>query len=141
MREIGHPSNGLVNCAVRGSLSTVRDAYAQLRLRTGRRSAAAIVSQIELLDVMLVGISGIRAGLGLDIQRLRVAPQASDLKATLRPRSARPKNAGVAEPYPRLALWDRGSGILPACVQTGAPPQSIAAACRDQTMFPPVPMD
>lgn len=80
MRETGHPSNEHVDGAVRGSLNTVRDAYAQLQLLTGGRpSAATLASQIELFDVLLVGISGIRTGFARDIQHVRVMPQAFDL--------------------------------------------------------------
>lgn len=79
MRETGHPSNKLVNCAVRGSLNTAREAYAQLQLLTGGRSSAAtLASQIALFDVLLVRISGIRTGFAADIQHVRVTPQASD---------------------------------------------------------------
>lgn len=80
MRETGPPSSELVNCAAGGSLNTVREAYAQLQLLTGGRSSAAtLASQIELFDVLLVGISGIRTGFAADIQHVRVAPRAFDL--------------------------------------------------------------
>lgn len=80
MREIGHPSNELANCAVGGSLNTARDAYAQLQLLTGGLSSpATLASQIELFDVLLVEISGIRSGFAMEIQHVRVTPRAPDL--------------------------------------------------------------
>lgn len=80
MRETGHFSKEIVNCAVRGSLNTAREAYSQLQLLSGGRSSAAtLASQIELFDLLLVGISGIRTGFAADIQHVRVTPQASDL--------------------------------------------------------------
>lgn len=117
MRKSGHSSNELIDCTVRGALNTVRECYAQLRLLNGERSSAAIfASQIELFDMLLAGISTIRTGFAIDLQDIRRTPTSRAKVA-----SDRSLNVDVAEPCPPPAVWDRGSGILPACVRTGAP--------------------
>ena len=75
MRETGDSSHALVICAVRDSLNTIKQAYAELHLLTGSGTTAALASQIELFDVLLVEISGIQTRLARDIGGRRVMPR------------------------------------------------------------------
>ena len=53
-------SNKRFDCAVRDSLSTIKQTHVQLHLLTGTSATAALLaSQIELCDVLLDEISGI----------------------------------------------------------------------------------
>jgi hypothetical protein len=88
MRETGDSSHEPVNCAVRDSLNTIKQVYAQLHLLTGTgATAAALASQIELFDVLLVEISGIQTRLARDIgdtgsiPHTRATPHVSGLSA------------------------------------------------------------
>jgi hypothetical protein len=76
MREAGDSSHDLVNCAVRDSLNTIKQAYAELHLLTGTPTATALASQIGLFDVLLVEISGIQTRLARDIGDRGVMPRA-----------------------------------------------------------------
>jgi hypothetical protein len=78
MRRFGDSSNRYFDCALRDSLNTIKEAHVQLYLLTGTaRTAAALASQIELCDVLLVGISGIQASLARDLENTRLVPQSS----------------------------------------------------------------
>ena len=63
---------------LRSSLSAIKQAHDQLHLLTGVDTTATVLAwQIELCDVLLVEISGIRSGLAEDINHTRAAPQPS----------------------------------------------------------------
>jgi hypothetical protein len=78
MRNIGDLSNKCFDCAVRDSLSTIKEAHVQLHLLTGTSATAALLaSQIELYDVLLDEISAIHTSLGGDFKHTRLTPQVS----------------------------------------------------------------
>ena len=78
MRKITDPSNKRFDCIVRDSLSTIKEAHVQLHLLTGTSATAALlVSQIELCDVLLDEISGIHTSLARDLKHTRLMPQVS----------------------------------------------------------------
>jgi hypothetical protein len=78
MRKIADPSNKRFACAVRDSLSTIKQTHVQLHLLTGTSPTAALLaSQIELYDVLLDEISDIHASLARDLKHARLTPQAS----------------------------------------------------------------
>jgi hypothetical protein len=59
-------------CPLRDSLSAIRESQVQLDVLTGMTTTANVLaSQIELYDVLLVEISGIRSSLAKDLQRTR----------------------------------------------------------------------
>jgi hypothetical protein len=63
-------------CALGGSLSAIKQAHDQLHLLTGTATTATELAwQIELCDVLLIEISGIRSSLARDINHTRGAPQ------------------------------------------------------------------
>jgi hypothetical protein len=65
-------------CALRSSLSAIKQARDQLHLPTGMDTTATVLaSQIELCDVLLVEISGIHSSLAKDLNHTRGAPQPS----------------------------------------------------------------
>ena len=73
MRKISDVSDSC-ECALGGSLSTIKQAHDQLRLLTGTgTTATALAWQIELCDVLLVEISGIRSTLARDLNYTRGA--------------------------------------------------------------------
>ena len=75
MRKISDVSDSC-ECALGGSLSTIKQAHDQLRLLTGTGTTATVLArQIELCDVLLVEISGIRSSLAKDLNYTRGAPQ------------------------------------------------------------------
>jgi hypothetical protein len=75
MRKIGDASYSY-ECALRSSLSTIKQAHDQLHLLTGMDTTATVLaSQIELCDVLLVEISGIRSSLAKDLNHTRGAPR------------------------------------------------------------------
>ena len=56
----------------RDSLNLIRHASSQLQVPTdSAASASVLVSRIELCDVLLLEISGIRSGLAKDLKRTR----------------------------------------------------------------------
>jgi hypothetical protein len=60
------------DCALRDSLSVIRQTHVQLHVLTGMTTTANILaSQIELCDVLLVEISGIRNSLAKDLRQTR----------------------------------------------------------------------
>jgi hypothetical protein len=68
--------SGSCECALRSSLSAIKQAHDQLRLLTGTGTTAPVLTrQIELCDVLLVEISGIRSSLAKDLNYTRGAPQ------------------------------------------------------------------
>jgi hypothetical protein len=78
MRKIADPSNKRFDCAVRGSLNTIKEAHVQLHLLTGTSATAALLaSQIELYDMLLDEISGIHTSLARDLKHAGLTPQAS----------------------------------------------------------------
>ena len=63
-------------CALRSSLSAIRQAQDQLHRLVGMGTTATVLAwQIELCDVLLVEISGIRSSLAKDLNYTRGAPQ------------------------------------------------------------------
>jgi hypothetical protein len=73
MRKISDASNSC-ECALRNSLSAIKQAHEQLHLLTGTgTTATALAWQIELCDVLLVEISGIRSSLAKDLNYTRGA--------------------------------------------------------------------
>ncbi len=78
MRKISDPSNKRFDCAIRDSLSTIKEAHVQLHLLTGTSATAALLaSQIELYDMLLDEISGIHTSLARDLKHARLTPQVS----------------------------------------------------------------
>lgn len=62
--------------ALEGSLSVIRQTHVQLHALTGMTTTANVLaSQIELCDVLLVEISGIRSNLAKDLRRSREPPR------------------------------------------------------------------
>ena len=62
--------------ALRNSLSAIKQAHQQLHLLTGTDTTASVLAwQIELCDVLLVEISGIRSSLAKDFNYTRGAPR------------------------------------------------------------------
>lgn len=60
------------DCALRDSLSVIRQTHVQLHVLTGMTTTANVLaSRIELCDVLLGEISGIRSNLAKDLQRTR----------------------------------------------------------------------
>jgi hypothetical protein len=75
MRKISDAS-GSYECALRSSLSAIKQAHEQLRLLTGMGTTATVLAwQIELCDVLLVEISGISGSLAKDLNCARGAPR------------------------------------------------------------------
>ena len=73
MRKISDVSDSC-ECALGGSLSTIKQAHDQLRLLTGTGTTATVLArQIELCDVLLVEISSIRSSLAKDLNYTRGA--------------------------------------------------------------------
>jgi hypothetical protein len=61
------------DCAVRDSLSTIKQAHVRLHLLTGTcATAARLTSEIELYDLLLGEISGIHTSLAKDLKRTLV---------------------------------------------------------------------
>lgn len=59
--------------SLRDSLNTIKEAHVQLHLMSGTSiTAAALASQIELCDVLLVKISGIHTDLARDLRESRL---------------------------------------------------------------------
>ncbi len=74
MRKIGHVNSS----ALWNSLNAIN--HAQVRrhlLNRVRTSPGVVASQIELCEVLLVEISGIRSRLANDLRQTREPPQAS----------------------------------------------------------------
>jgi hypothetical protein len=82
MRKIGdvagdYPS-GPCDGTLRSSLSAIKQAHDQLHFLTGMCTTATVLaSQIELCDVLLVEISGIRSSLAKELNYTRGTPQPS----------------------------------------------------------------
>ena len=76
MGNIGHLS-GSCDGALSNSLSAIRQAHDQLHHLTSMCTTATVLaSQIELCDVLLVEISGIRSSLANDLKHTREGPRA-----------------------------------------------------------------
>lgn len=78
MRKIGHVDGCHANgdSTLRGSLTAIKQAHDRRHLLTGMCTTATVLaSQIELCDVLLVEISGIRSSLAKDLKYTRGAPQ------------------------------------------------------------------
>jgi hypothetical protein len=74
----GRPLCGSCDGALRSSLSAIKQAHDELHFLTGMCTTATVLaSQIELCDVLLVEISGIRSSLAKDLNYSRGAPQPS----------------------------------------------------------------
>jgi hypothetical protein len=66
--DLGAPSN----CALRESLSVIRQTHVQLHVLTGMMTTPTVLaSRIELCDALLLAISGIRSSLIKDLQGTR----------------------------------------------------------------------
>jgi hypothetical protein len=66
----------LFDSSFQDSLSTIREAHSQLHLLKGMSTTPTVLaSQIELCDVLLAEISGIRSSLASDIKLARREPQ------------------------------------------------------------------
>ena len=75
MKKISDASSSYA-CALGGSLSAIKQAHDQLHLLTGMATTARVLAwQIELCDVLLIEISGIRSSLARDLNHTRGAPQ------------------------------------------------------------------
>jgi hypothetical protein len=75
----GHRVSGYCDCALRSSLTAIKQAHDQLHFLTGMCTTPTVLaSQIELCDVLLVEISGIRSSLAKDLNDTRGAPQLSN---------------------------------------------------------------
>lgn len=65
------------SCSVSDSLSIIRQAHVQLHTLTDVTTSANVVTtRIELCDVLLGEISGIRSSLAKDLRRTRKPPRA-----------------------------------------------------------------
>jgi hypothetical protein len=74
---------GFSDGAVWHSLSAIRHAHIQLHLLTGMRTSPTVLaSQIELCDVLLVEISGIRSSLAKDLKETRQPPSSAILEVS-----------------------------------------------------------
>jgi hypothetical protein len=74
MSKIGLVS-GSFNGALWNSLSAIKQAHVQLHLLTGMRTSPTVLaSQIELCEVLLDEISGIRSSLAKDLMQTRTSP-------------------------------------------------------------------
>jgi hypothetical protein len=62
------------DCSLTESLSVIRQTHVQLHIPTGTTTATVLASRIELCEVLLVAISGVRTSLAKDIQRMRERP-------------------------------------------------------------------
>jgi hypothetical protein len=77
MRKNGHV-NGFSDGDLWNSLSAIRRAHIRLHLLTGKRTSPIVLaSQIELCDVLLFEISGIRSSLVRDLKQTRGPPHIS----------------------------------------------------------------
>jgi hypothetical protein len=66
----------LLDSSFQDSLGTIKEAHIQLHLLKGMSMTATVLaSQIELCDVLLAEISGIRSSLASDIKRTRREPR------------------------------------------------------------------
>jgi hypothetical protein len=82
MRKIADHSNKRFDCAVRDSLSMIKEAHVQLHQLTGTSATAALLaSQIGLYDVLLGEISDIHSSLARDIKHTRLTPQVSSRRS------------------------------------------------------------
>ena len=78
MRKIADPPNKGFDCAVRNSLTAIKETHVQLHLLTGKSATAALIaSQIELYDVLLDEISGIHTSLASYLKHPRLTRQVS----------------------------------------------------------------
>ena len=78
MRKIADHSDKRFDCAVRDSLSTIKETHVQLHLLTGTSATAALLaSQIGLYDVLLGEISDIHSSLARDIKHARLTSKGS----------------------------------------------------------------
>jgi hypothetical protein len=69
-------SNKPFDCALRASLDTIKGAYVQLHPQNGKcATMAALASQIELCDLLLLEISGIHTGLARDLEHIHRTPR------------------------------------------------------------------
>jgi hypothetical protein len=69
-------ASGTCPCALGGRLGAIKLAHDQLHLLTGMATTATVLArQIELCDVLLIEISGIRSSLARDLDHTRGAPQ------------------------------------------------------------------
>ena len=65
------------NCALRDSLSVIRQTHVQLHVLTDMATTATeLASRIKLCDALLFAISGVRSSLARDLQRTREPPLA-----------------------------------------------------------------
>lgn len=68
-------SNVNVECALGNSLNAIKRAHMQLNILTEMRASSTLLaSQIELCDVLLVEIAGVRSSLARDLKQTRDAP-------------------------------------------------------------------
>jgi hypothetical protein len=75
MRKISDVSDSC-EYALRSSLRAIKHAHDQLHRLTGMGTTATVLaSQIELCDVLLVEISGVRSSLCKDLNHTRGAPR------------------------------------------------------------------
>jgi hypothetical protein len=64
-----------LDCPLRDSLTVIREIHVQLHVLTGMTTTAKVLaSRIELFDVLLGEISGIRSNLAKDLRRTREPP-------------------------------------------------------------------
>ena len=76
MRRLGGYSSIPVDGTLRDSLSAIRKAHLQIDLMTSpSTTATAIALQIQLCNMLLVEISGIRSCLANDLQHARGSPK------------------------------------------------------------------
>jgi hypothetical protein len=71
MTKISH-LGASTDCALRESLSVIRQTHVQLHVLTGKMTTATVLaSRIELCDALLLAISGVRNSLIRDLQLTR----------------------------------------------------------------------
>jgi hypothetical protein len=71
-------SNRPFDCALRASLNTIKEAHVQLHVLNECATMAALASQIELCDVLLLEISGIHTGLARHLEHFHLSPRIPD---------------------------------------------------------------
>jgi hypothetical protein len=78
-------SNTPFDCAIRGSLNTIKEAHVRLQVLNAKHATmAALASQIELCDLLLLEISGIHTGLARDLEHTHLPPRIIPSHAGLR---------------------------------------------------------
>jgi hypothetical protein len=111
--------------AVWRSLSAIKQAHSQLHLLAGMRTSPTVLaSKIELCDVLLDEISGIRRSLARDLKQTRGPPASGHLGISRVHRGFNTPSAGSA------TSWSRLPTSSPSSAARAVPARSKANACR-----------